>query len=163
MKPEQYTEMSQHAVQDDIFHVMLIQRADADASKRIMDKQKRFGQLTDIEQDLVDRAEVARKNRDELVRLMRVHGLLINAKQFPNWRPTQRILGDIPGIADGVTIIATDGLLAYFEHTEGVLIGHIDKFTGDVKPLFSVQKPKTDKPKTRRIGKSKRQKLLETL
>jgi hypothetical protein len=122
---------------------------------------------SDAERDTIARDTVQMLNRNELIRLMSVHELLIPAKSFPNWRPTQLTLGDIPGVMDGVTIIATDGLLGYFLHTNGVLIGHIHKFTSDVKPLFSVQKPKdsTDKAhKVKRINKlSARQKLLNSL
>jgi hypothetical protein len=102
---------------------------------------------------------------------MHEHNLFIPARHFPNWRPTQRVSADIEGVIEAVEVIATDGLLAYFLTFDGnVFIGHVQKFTGDVKTLFSVpksasssaatkQKRKSNAPKV----KSKRQQLLESL
>lgn len=101
--------------------------------------------MTD-EADTRERDSVALANSQALARLMQEHQLYIQAKDFPNWRPTARSSGEIPGVASNVTIIATNGLLGYFVNDENpsvpVLYGHIQCFTGDVKTLFSTAKQK---------------------
>jgi hypothetical protein len=123
------------------------------------------------EETTLQRDEVARKNTNALVQLMHEHNLFIPARHFPNWRPTQRVSGDIEGVIESVEVIATDGLLAYFLTFDGnVFIGHVQKFTGDVKTLFSMPKrASATKPSRKSSGsprvrvKSKRQQLLESL
>lgn len=120
-----------------------------------------------ISEDTIERDEVARKNRDALVALMAAHSLWIPASDFANWRPTVRQHGDISGVASDLTIIATNGLLAYFSDATGsVFCGHIQCFSGEVKPLFSTQKDKakTIKPaKTKSPRKSRLELALELL
>jgi hypothetical protein len=110
-----------------------------------------------------EREAVNIKNRDEMVRLMEQYNLTIKANDFHTWRPTQRDTGDIPGVWGGVEIIATNGLLGYFVNSTDVYIGHIQKFTGEVKPLNGV--PRREGAKTRVIKrkKSKKQLILESI
>jgi hypothetical protein len=108
------------------------------------------------------RDETQRLNRNELLHLMQQYGFVIRAIDFPNWRPTQRSSGTIPGVWDNVEIIATDGLLGYFVEGQDVLIGHIQMFTGDVKPLFSTPKNGAVKPRKPK-QKSKRQQILNSI
>lgn len=145
----------------DILHEMLIERANGAALKRIKDKQKRFGRLTDIDEEIRERAEVDTKNRSALVQLMLAHSLTIPARDFRNWRPTLRVKGQITGLYDYVEIIATNGLLGYFLNgTSEPICAHIQAFDGDVKPLYSMSK-KDKAPKPRK--KSKRQMIIDTL
>jgi hypothetical protein len=99
-----------------------------------------------LEEEAVEKANVAWANARALADLMAKYQLYIQARDFPNWRPTQRSAGEIPGVASNVTIIATNGLLGYFVNDENasvpVLYGHIQCFTGDVRTLFSTAKQK---------------------
>jgi hypothetical protein len=124
------------------------------------------------EETTLQRDEVARKNVNALVQLMHEYNLFIPARHFPNWRPTQRVSGDIEGVIESVEVIATDGLLAYFLTYDGsVFVGHVQKFTGDVKTLFSTPKRASGSAATKQSRKlsaspkvkSKRQQLLESL
>lgn len=123
------------------------------------------------EEETRERDAVALANSQELLRLMSQHQLFIQAGDFPNWRPTQRSSGEIPGVAQSVTIIATNGLLGYFVNDENssvpVLYGHIQCFTGEVKTLFSTRKQKkteTDEDKVRRSrAKSQQDRAMELL
>lgn len=122
------------------------------------------------ESDSIERDTVALLNAQALSRLMSEHQLYITAQDFPNWRPTQRTFGAIPGVAQNVTIIATNGLLGYFVNDENpsvpVLCGHIQCFTGDVKTLFSTQRQKrveSGENKERRKRKSQMEKAMELL
>ena len=98
------------------------------------------------EEETRERESVALANSQELLRLMREFQLYIQAADFQNWRPTVRSAGEIPGVAQNVTIIATNGLLGYFVNDENstvpVLCGHIQCFSGEVKTLFSTRKQK---------------------
>ena|SRR6266496_2806203 len=119
--------------------------------------------LTDEQMDAVERNLVAKLNRDELTRLMLEFGFTIRAKDFPNWRPTQRSKGSVPGVWEIVELIATDGLLGMFlNDNREPLVGHIQMFDGKVEPLFSVQNKTAGKVKKPR-KKSKRQELLDSL
>ena len=151
---------------DDRLHSMLVSRADAEAVKRIRDKQKRFGQPHDIDQDLTERARVAALNRNALIDLMGQHSILIPARELSQWRPTQLAKGNIDGIQEALMIIATNGILGWFLTHDGVAwYGHIQCFSGKIKPLFSL--PKQDKPKTTKVKKpkqkSKRQQIIDNL
>ena len=151
---------------DDRLHSMLVSRADAEATKRIRDKQKRFGQLHDIDQDLAERARVATLNRNAIIDLMGQHKILIPARELPAWRPTLPSKGDVNGIQDAITIIATNGILGWFlTHDGATWCGHIHCFSGDIKPLFSLPKPdKKTKPKVKKPKqKSKRQQIIDNL
>lgn len=113
----------------------------------------------------VDRAEVALDNRNEMIRLMGQYGFLIPAKRLPFWRPTVRSSGDIDGVREALTIIATDGLLAYFLTFEDeVWCGHIQHFSGKVQPLFSFHSGNGSKPSKSRVKqKSRRQQILDSI
>jgi len=145
-------------------HDIMLERACQEHAKRIKDKQKRFGKHTDNEQDMIERTLVALLNRNELINLMGQYQILIPIRELPFWRPTERHSGDIDGVHEAVTIIATNGLLGWFLTFEGeAWCGHIQFFSGEVKPLFkfSSGSGKTAKPRTRQ--KSKRQMILDSL
>lgn len=75
---------------------------------------------------------VAWKNETELSRLMDVHGLYIRPAELRKWRPTVPTTGHIPGVANNLTCIATDGLLGWFLR-DGTfpLQGHVTHFQWD--------------------------------
>lgn len=105
--------------------------------------------------ETIERDEIARKNREELLRLVAQWDLWIRKNDFDNWRPTVRVEGEITGIRACLTIIATDGNVAYFEdgQTGDVFFGHIQCFTGVVRTLFSMPKEgviKEARPKKKR-------------
>lgn len=105
--------------------------------------------------DTMERDDTARLASDELSRLMATHRLFIPARDFPNWRPTLRTSGDIPGVITEVEIIATDGLLGYFLTSLGeTFIGHIQRFTNDIKPMFSIKSKKETKDVRKRSAAS---------
>jgi hypothetical protein len=116
-------------------------------------------------EETLERDEVSWKNQLELVRLMREHNLFIRAADFPNWRPTVRAEGEIPGVCEGLTIIATDGLLGYFLNPVGeTFVGHIQRFSGEVKTLFGKDKPvKSAASPKKRVRKSAVQQALDLL
>ena len=125
-----------------------------------------------------DLAQLGLVNRKEMVRLMQEYSFTIHPRDFPNWRPTQRHIGDINAVANGLTIIATDGLLAYFIFTNEQgqicpICGHVDWFVDgegkpiEVKPLFSFsRKGGSSKPRKRKTPATvldKTRELLEKL
>lgn len=101
--------------------------------------------LTPEMRDTIARDDVTQKNATALSMLLREHLLLIQPKEFPQWRPTKRASGSIPGVAESVTVIATNGLMAYFlydgaEREGEVLFGHVQKFDGKVETLHTLPK-----------------------
>ena len=146
-------------------HEIALDRANKDHIKRVRDRQKRFGRPHDIDQDLTERTRVATLNRNALIDLMGQHKILIAARELPLWRPTQPSKGDVNGVQEAITIIATNGILGWFLTHDGVAwCGHIQCFSGDIKPLFSLpkqDKTKTKKPKVKQ--KSERQRIIDNL
>jgi hypothetical protein len=144
-------------------------RAEINQRKILLEKRKKASTSTLPIEEMVERDMVNKANRDALSATMQEFNLYINARDFPNWRPTIRNEGDIPGVAEAVTIVATNGLLAYFAYsnpldgqpTGEVLIGHIQKFTGDVHTLFATKKEKQARVKKPR--KSLIERALEAL
>lgn len=135
-----------------------------------LEKLSTYSNMT--EADSRERETVALLNSQALSRLMAEHQLYIQAKDFPNWRPTARSSGEIPGVASNVTIIATNGLLGYFVVDENpsvpVLCGHIQCFTGDVKTLYSTQKQQSreaseNNQRKGKKGKTPLEKAIELL
>lgn len=125
--------------------------------------------LSQQQQDTAERDDIAWKNQQELSRLASVYGLYIPASQLRYWRPTVLSSGDIPGVWTNITIIATDGILAWYLIPEkvgptGVSLaqGHIQFFTGNVKTLYS-QDPPPKAPKTRKTLFNKAWELLQQL
>lgn len=115
--------------------------------------------ITDEMRETMARDSVAMLASNELSRLMAVHKLFIAARDFPNWRPTLRTSGDIPGVITEVEIIATDGLLGYFLTPVGeTFIGHIQRFTNEIKPMFSVKSKKETKDVRKRSAASRNNK-----
>lgn len=95
-------------------------------------------------------ARVAWANERALFALMEEHSILIPAREIGTWRPTQRNIGDIVGVKENARILCTDGVVAWFSTPAGLFHGHIARFTGEVKPLFSVTPNKTIKAKDKK-------------
>ena len=94
-------------------------------------------QLTDEQK----RAECAASNDKALFVLMGEHSIKISPREIAEWRPCRRSVGDIPGVREGLTILCTNGVVAWFTTQDSTLVfGHISHFTGKVAPLFSVPK-----------------------
>lgn len=120
--------------------------------------------LSDDQVDAAQRSLVQKLNRDELTRLMLEFGFIIRAKDFPNWRPTKRSKGTVPGVWETVELIATDGLLGIFLNgTTEPIMGHIQMFTGLVETLFTLENKEKVKKVKRERKKSARQKLIDSL
>lgn len=85
-----------------------------------------------IESETNERDEVAWQNATALAELQKTYGLFIPPSTYKNWRPTQRIAGDIPGVRDNLVCIATDGLMGYFlsewDSERPVFYGHVTSF-----------------------------------
>ena len=115
-----------------------------------------FDQMSTAERSLVQKL-----NQDELTRLMLEFGFTIRVKDFPNWRPTKRSMGTVPGVWEQVELIATDGLLGIFLNgTTEPIFGHIQMFDGHVETLFTAEK-KTKVKKPKKL--SRRQQILESI
>lgn len=114
---------------------------------------------SDALRDAQARERVSNANKQAMFDLLSEFSLRL-CRDIKDWRPCERTRGDILGIASGVEILATDGVAGFFLRPDGsVLYGHIQHFTGEVKPLFSVPKPAAEaKPKP---GKTKKQKQDE--
>lgn len=121
--------------------------------------------LSDDQMDARGRALTQKLNRDELTRLMLQYGFTIRAKDFPNWRPTRRSKGMVPGVWERVELIATDGLLGMFLNgAQEPTMGHIQMFDGEVKTLYPLDDSKDNKEKVKKPRKkSKRQQILESI
>lgn len=85
-----------------------------------------------IQSETSERDEVSWKNASELSALQQRYGLFIRPSDLQNWRPTQRVAGDIPGVRDNLVCIATDGLMGYFlkewDEQAPVFYGHVTSF-----------------------------------
>jgi hypothetical protein len=161
---EEKTTNGARDVGDDKAHQLLIERANKDYAKRIKEKQKRFGQVHDTEEDLAERARVATANRNALITLMGEHKIMIPARELPLWRPTVRATGDIDGVQEAITIVATNGILGwYLTPDEQAWCGHIQCFTGEIVTLFRTEKEKSMKPRRPKRQKSRRQQILDSL
>jgi hypothetical protein len=111
-----------------------------------------------------ERALVALKNYNELIRLMGQHGILIPAKRLPLWRPTVQTKGDIDGVHEALTILATDGLLGWYLTSDGqTWCGHIQCFSGKIEPRFRIPKDEKSKPKKPKRPKSRRREIIDSL
>lgn len=95
--------------------------------------------------DAQKRDAVAHLNSTALLALQAQYGLTLPARSAHLWRPTLRSRGHLPGFDREFTILCTDGVVAwYVDHTDALFYGHVQHFTGDVKPLHSM--PKADRP-----------------
>jgi hypothetical protein len=123
--------------------------------------------IEDAEQQRQDaeRALVALQNYNALIGLMQQYNILIPARTMALWRPTVHTTGYIDGVREGLTIVATDGLLGwYITHDEQAWCGHIAQFSGDIRPLFSFHGPMSSKAKIKQPRKkSKRQTIIDNL
>lgn len=125
------------------------------------------------EQDLIpaSRAEqVVQQNSDALMRLCAEHSITLQTATAHLWRPTQRSRGDIPGVAQGLNILCTDGIVAWFINDLGVLLyGHIQCFDGKVISLHGKHKLRKSgqfagpKPKPKQTPKQTAEQLMEQL
>lgn len=114
------------------------------------------------------RAAVERANTLSMAEIMQETGFIVGPTAFPNWRPTKRSEGTIPGVNLPLIIVATDGILGLYLQKDrpsvDYFIGHISHFTGKVEILHSLQheaKPKCQPGRTK--IKSQRQLLLESI
>lgn len=83
-----------------------------------------------------DKDEADAKNRERLVKLMLRYNITIPAREIDKWRPTVEKTGNIPGVSDGLTCIATNGLLAYFTRPDREpLYGHVHWFHWDTPDI----------------------------
>lgn len=111
---------------------------------------------------------VEAQNANALMALMRDFSLTLRAQDAILWRPTKRHEGEIAGLG-AVTILATDGNLAFFCRLDGrTLMGHIRHFDGKVEPLFSTRAEKEatvakKEPKKRKTQLDRALELLEQL
>ena len=95
--------------------------------------------------------QVDEMNHHEMLNLVEEYRLYIPRNKFPDWRPTRRIEGTIVGVNEYLTIIATDGVLAFFLTDDGMVFqGHIQHFDKQVKTLFATPPQRRVSPKKRR-------------
>jgi len=111
------------------------------------------------------RARIAQLNSDALMRLCAEHNITLRTATAHLWRPTLRVRGDIPGVAEGLTILCTDGICAWFVNDLGTLLfGHVQRFDGEVKTLHGLAKPaKAKDHEGEARAKSRRTKSTRTL
>lgn len=77
-------------------------------------------------------------NAEAIARFMAKHKMTVSARSLADWRPTRPVTGCIAGVWECVTIIATNGVLAWFEHpTQPLKVGHVQCFDGKIEPLYS--------------------------
>jgi hypothetical protein len=123
--------------------------------------------IQDAEAQRLDalRADCAIDNYNSLIALMQQYNILIPARTMALWRPTVHATGYIDGVREGLTIVATDGLLGWFTtHDEQAWCGHIQFFSGDIRPLHSFHGPMSSKAKIKTPRKkSKRQQIIDNL
>lgn len=80
---------------------------------------------------------ITARNLAEMQRLNAAFDLRIVGSLL-SWRPTRQNRGSIPGVADGLTILCTDGVVGFFLKPDGsILYGHIGHFDGGVESLWS--------------------------
>jgi hypothetical protein len=119
------------------------------------------------EQQTKDREEVQWKNDLAMQKVLEESGATLRAASAHTWRPTLRVKGNIIGIYESATIVATDGLLGLFQmHDQSWNFAHIQKFDGKISPLNSASdksvKEKNSKPR-KPSKKSLRQQILDNL
>ncbi len=136
-------------------------RAEIAQRKALYEKRKVFGTASMTQEDMVERDQVARLNRQALLALLREYpAIFIARKDFDVWRPTTREHGEVAGVWESVEILCTDGLLAWYRDLTSditvLLCGHIQHFSGEVKPLFSLPKEagKVRKPRQTLLAKA---------
>lgn len=110
-----------------------------------------------------ERERVADLNRNALARLLAEEHIGLPHGAFDKWRPTVRNSGNIPGFDREFVILCTDGVVAWFkDRLDVTFYGHIQHFTGEVKPLFSVVK-EAKQGKGKAKAPSKRQREMKRL
>lgn len=87
----------------------------------------------------IDAATAVRTLNDiALGALVAEHALKLREQPGVHWRPCAPYWGTIPGVPFGLTILCTEGCVAYFWTDEQRLFfGHVAQWTGQVKPLFT--------------------------
>lgn len=87
--------------------------------------------------------EVARLNEQALEALKARWGLTLPEQSGVRWRVCKESTGEVPGISFALTILCTDGCVAWFRTADdGLFHGHIQHFSGEVKPMYSVTRDK---------------------
>lgn len=125
--------------------------------------------------------ETRRLNHEAVWGVCRDFGIRLSSDSanLNAWRATARSSGSITGMPWQLTILLTDGCVAWFQkwHDGGLFFGHIKDFDGKVEPLFplpkegktknrdsdpaTVKKPKISKPKPNPLQAAKD--LLESI
>lgn len=101
--------------------------------------------MQDSKNDKFDEVEETRRlNREAVWSVCRDFGIRLSTDS-PNlnaWRATARRSGSIKGMPWSLTILLTDGCVAWFRKDcdDGLFFGHVKDFDGEVKPLFSLPK-----------------------
>ena len=116
------------------------------------------------EAETIERENVRWLNDLAMQKVLEESGATLRAASAHTWRPTVRVRGNITGVFESVTIVATDGLLGLFQmHDTTWNFAHIMKFDGEVKALHSSQSNavKEKKIKSKTKTKSKKQLLKE--
>ena len=93
-----------------------------------------------------ERTTTAQLNRDALVAVVAETGMALPAATWAQWRPTVRTRGQIVGVVEGVTCVATDGILGIFVFDRGqahptlgtAFKGHVASFTWDEERKLKV-------------------------
>jgi hypothetical protein len=128
--------------------------------------------------DTIARDAVATANADAMCAVLAETGYPIPARAYAAWRPTERVLGTIPGMPCRVTCVATDGNLGLFipdaasAHLGSAFLGHVHRFEhgdGGVGCPATLHKlmgstsseAVSKKPRVRQL--SKRQQILNSL
>lgn len=105
-------------------------RAEINQRKTMLEKRMHHKSTMPLE-DMVERDDIAKLNRDGMISLIELHKLFIPRRDMDRWRPTVPTSGTIDGYFDlgDMLCIATDGLQAYFILPDGrPWLGHVQMF-----------------------------------
>jgi hypothetical protein len=98
---------------------------------------------SDAQRESAQRANIAQANADALLKLCAEYSITLRTAEAHLWRPCVRTRGDIPGVAEGLTLLCTDGVCAWFVNDIGTLLfGHVQRFDGEVQTLHGMSKSK---------------------
>jgi hypothetical protein len=113
------------------------ERAEINQRKTLLEKRKVDKASAMSVEERAERDETERRNGVALLEVMEKYGLTLPAREFATWRPTQPTDGRIEGIADGITCLATNGILGFFvSEWREPFIGHVQYFMWDT-PVVS--------------------------
>lgn len=101
-------------------------------------------------------SSVAQANRDGLTSVMVEYNITIPLGALSHWRPTVRASGTVNGLEHlgDLTVVATDGCIAWFVGDDRPICGHVDWFDGHVETLHKVSKESV--PKEKKMSARKR-------